>query len=112
MSDGDFEKVAALDELPDHTPVSFELANGDEICLVKVRGEVFAFENRCTHAEFPMSDGEIVDDYVIECGLHGAQFDVRTGEVVELPATDRLPCYPVKVDKGDIWVQTTPVSEE
>ena len=104
MSDG-FERVATLDELPEDTPVGFELDAGTEVCLVKVRGQVFAFENRCTHAEFPMADGEMVEDFVIECGLHGAQFDVRSGEVLELPATDPLPCFDVKVEDGEVFVR-------
>ena len=105
MSEADFEKVASLDELPEETPVGVELKNGEGVCLVKVKGEVYAFQNRCTHAEFPMSDGDMVEEHVIECGLHGAQFDIRTGEVIELPATDALPCHEVKVENGDIWVR-------
>lgn len=106
----DFQKVASLNDLPEETPVGIEMENGSNVCLVKVRGEVFAFENRCSHAEFPLTDGEMVDDYVIECGLHGAQFDVRTGEVLELPATDELACYDVRVEGGDVWVRTKPSS--
>jgi 3-phenylpropionate/trans-cinnamate dioxygenase ferredoxin subunit len=101
----DFERVASLADLPDETPVGVDLQNGDSVCLVKVRGEVYAFENRCSHAEFPMSDGDMVDDYVIECGLHGAQFDVRSGKVLELPATENLPCYDVTVENGEVLVR-------
>lgn len=106
MPDG-FEKVASLADLPEETPVSVELGSGDGVCLVKIRNEVFAIENRCTHAEFPMSDGEMVDDYVIECGLHGAQFDIRTGKVLELPATEDLPCHEVEIIDGEVWIRTT-----
>lgn len=106
----DFERVASLEDLPDETPVGIDMESGDSICLVKVRGEVYALENRCTHAEFPMSDGDMVDEYVIECGLHGAQFDVRSGEVLELPATENLPCYEVKLENGQVLVRTRPES--
>lgn len=101
----DFERVASLADLPEETPVGFALQNGNSVCLVKVRGELYAVENRCSHAEFPMSEGEMVDDYVIECGLHGAQFDVRSGEVLELPATENLPCYDVTVENGEVLVR-------
>lgn len=107
MSEAGFEKVASLDDLADGAPVGIQLAGGVEVCLVKVNGEVYAFQNRCTHAEFPMSDGDMVDDYVIECGLHGAQFDVRSGKVLELPAEEDLPCYEVKVADGAVWVKGT-----
>ncbi|NIM48873.1 MAG: Rieske 2Fe-2S domain-containing protein [Gemmatimonadales bacterium] len=105
MSEAGFEKVAAIDDVPDSMPFSVQLTSGEDICLVKVNGEIFAFEDRCTHAEFPMSDGELVDDYIIECGLHGAQFDVRTGEAVELPATEELVTYEVKLQGGDVWLR-------
>jgi 3-phenylpropionate/trans-cinnamate dioxygenase ferredoxin subunit len=107
----DFKRVASLDDLPDETPVAADLENGDSVCLVTVRGEVYAFENRCTHAEFPMSDGDMIEEYVIECGLHGAQFDVRSGEVLELPATENLPCYEVRVENGQVLVRVRPASE-
>ena len=106
----EFIRVAALSDLPDETPVGVDLENGDSLCIVKVHGEVYAFQNRCTHAEFPMSDGDMVDEYVIECGLHGAQFDVRSGEVLELPATENLPCYEVKVENGQVLVRAKPGS--
>jgi nitrite reductase/ring-hydroxylating ferredoxin subunit len=43
---------------------------------------------------------------VIECALHGAQFDVRTGRVLEAPATDDLGLYEVRVQDGEVWVRT------
>jgi 3-phenylpropionate/trans-cinnamate dioxygenase ferredoxin subunit len=108
MHSGDFEKVTSVDALPEGAPVRFQLSDGSGVCLVRVGQQVFAFDNRCTHAEFPMSDGEMVDDYVIECGLHGAQFDVRTGKVLELPATEDLPCFPVNIRDSEVWVQARP----
>lgn len=86
-------------------PMGVELANGEQVCLVRIGEEIFAFENQCTHAEFPMSDGEMVDDYVIECCLHGAQFDVRDGSVMEAPAEEPLPVFEVEVKDGGIWVR-------
>lgn len=99
------ERVMDLWELPAGRPVGVQLASGDDVCLVKVGEEVFAFQNRCTHADFPMSDGELVDDHVIECCLHGAQFDVRDGAVLEPPADEPLPVYDVELKDGGIWVR-------
>ncbi len=64
MSDEGFEKVAVMADLPEGTPVAVQLGGGEAVCLVRVGDEVFACEDRCSHAEFPMSDGEMVDDYV------------------------------------------------
>ncbi len=106
MSDEGFEKVAVMADLPEGTPVAVQLGGGEAVCLVRVGDEVFACEDRCSHAEFPMSDGEMVDDYVIECGLHGAQFDIRTGGVLELPACEDLQMYEVKVARDDVLVKS------
>ena len=94
-----------MGDLPEGTPVSVELSTGEALCLIKVRGEVYAFEDRCSHAEFPLSDGDMVDDHAIECPLHGAQFDVRTGEVIEAPAAESLSLYEVALRDGDVLVR-------
>jgi 3-phenylpropionate/trans-cinnamate dioxygenase ferredoxin subunit len=107
MSDEGFERVASLDDLDDGAPVSVELGGGDQICLIKVKAEVYAISNSCSHADFPMSDGEMVEDFIIECGLHGAQFDIRDGTVLEPPATDAISCYEVRVAGGDVWVRSS-----
>ena len=105
MPEENFEKVAALDDLPEGTPVGVKIGKGTAVCLVRKGTEVFACEDCCSHAEYPMSDGEMVDDYVIECSLHGAQFDIRTGEVLELPATERLQMLEVKIEEDEIFVR-------
>ena len=105
MTEPGFERVASLGDLPEGTPVAVELSSGQGLCLVRVQGEVYAFEDRCSHAEFPLSEGEMVDDHAVECPLHGAQFDVRTGEAIEAPASDSLSLYEVKLDDGDVLVR-------
>jgi nitrite reductase/ring-hydroxylating ferredoxin subunit len=105
MSDGDFERVASVGDLAEGTPMNVELGNDEQVCVVKIGADVYAISNSCPHADFPMSDGELVDDYIIECGLHGAQFDVRDGSVIELPATEPITCYEVKLEEGGVWVR-------
>ena len=107
MIEDDYTKVASLTELEEGVPKAAELPDGTPLCLIRVAGEVYAVHDRCTHAEFTLSDSDMIDDYVIECGLHGAQFDVRTGEVLELPATERLPCFETKVEEGHVLVRKT-----
>ena len=108
MTDQQFERAARLADLPDGAPFGIELSSGERVCLVRVGDEVFGLADQCTHADFPMGDGEMVDDYVIECALHGAQFDVRTGQVLESPATDALPTFEVRVTDGEVWVKARP----
>lgn len=106
MIDEGFERVASLDDLVPNAPLAVEFGNDEQVCLIRIGSDVYAISNNCTHADFPMSDGEMVDDFVIECGLHGAQFDVRDGAAVELPATDPIGCYEVRVRDDEVWIKS------
>ena len=103
----EFQKTIAVTELAENVPYGVVLDNGEQVCLVRVGETVHAVQDRCSHAEFPMSDGELVDDHVIECPLHGAQFDVRDGQVLEAPADEPLEVYEVRIEQGAVWVRAS-----
>ncbi len=100
-----FEKTVAIEELEEGIPYGVVLGDGEQVCLVRVGEAVHCMQDRCSHADFPMSDGEMVDDHVIECPLHGAQFDVRDGQALEAPADEPLVVYEVRIDQGVVWVR-------
>lgn len=79
-------------------------AGGEKLCLARVGGDVFAVRDRCTHAEYPLSDGSVGPDYQLECALHGAIFDIRDGSVQSPPAETPVKTYVVKIENGWIWV--------
>ncbi len=103
-TDIDYQRVADEDSLANGALLSVSLDDGERVCLARVGGEVFAVRDRCTHAEFPLSDGSLDDEYQLECCLHGAVFDVRDGSVTAPPADDPVTTYAVKVEDGGIWV--------
>lgn len=85
---------------------------GQPIDIFNVDGEYYAMGDVCTHAETSLSDGEFYEDirgWVIECPLHGSQFDVTTGEAVSLPATGNAGKYEVKVEDGVVYLNPDPV---
>ena len=96
-------RVADVSDIPDDEPIQVK-AGGELIALTRYDGRVYAVSDVCTHEYTHLSDG-FMDGPCIECPLHGAMFDVRTGEVKALPATRDLPTYPVKVDGDDVYVQ-------
>jgi nitrite reductase/ring-hydroxylating ferredoxin subunit len=100
-----FEKTIDIDELEDGIPRAVVLADGAQVCLVRAGRTVYALVDRCSHAEFPLSEGDVVDDCVIECPLHGAQFDLRDGRALEPPADEPLLLYDVRIDQGTVWVR-------
>lgn len=103
-SDIDYQRVADEGSLANGGLLSVSLHDGERVCLARVGEEVFAVRDRCTHAEFPLSDGSLDDEYQLECCLHGAVFDVRDGSVTAPPAEDAVMTYAVKVEDGGIWV--------
>jgi naphthalene 1,2-dioxygenase ferredoxin component len=76
---------------------------GRQIALYDCDGTIYATDNICTHAYARLSDGWL-DGTAIECPLHAARFDVRTGKVLAPPATEDLKTYPVRVTDGDIEI--------
>jgi naphthalene 1,2-dioxygenase system ferredoxin subunit len=77
---------------------------GHSIALYDVDGSIFATDNICTHAYARLSDGWL-DGELIECPLHAARFDVRTGKVLDPPATEDLKTFPVRVVDGEIQIK-------
>ncbi|MCP5499430.1 MAG: non-heme iron oxygenase ferredoxin subunit [Leptospiraceae bacterium] len=62
-----------------------------------------AFEDVCTHDGEPISEGEL-DDCILTCPRHFAQFDLKTGEALCMPATEPIKLFPVRVNRTDIEV--------
>jgi len=92
----------AFDSLVSGKPVAIEV-DGVAVCLTRVGDEVFAVEDTCTHSEASLSEGE-VSGTKIECWLHGAEFDLRTGEALTPPATSALKIFNVEVNGNQVVV--------
>jgi 3-phenylpropionate/trans-cinnamate dioxygenase ferredoxin subunit len=84
-------------------PVRIE-KNGEPLCVTRIGDEVFAIGDTCTHAEASLSEGDI-SDFKIECWLHGAEFDLRTGEALTPPAVAPVKSYSVTVDGDSVTVE-------
>lgn len=77
---------------------------GREIAIYNLAGQFYATDDRCTHAEASLSEGQIQGDEIV-CPLHFATFDIRTGACTGPPATDDVRTYPVRVTpSGEIEV--------
>lgn len=75
-----------------------------DVCVVRVNEEVFAVADICSHAEASLSEGEVSGEK-IECWLHGAEFNLRTGEAMTPPATEPLEVYEIKRDGDSVTIQ-------
>jgi 3-phenylpropionate/trans-cinnamate dioxygenase ferredoxin subunit len=95
-------RVASASDLQDDEVLGLTVG-GVRIALYRSEGEFFATDNRCTHAEALMSEGYL-EDGCIECPLHQARFDIRTGAALCAPATEPLRTYPVKREGEEIYI--------
>ena len=77
----------------------------EPIGVYHVDGRYFALGDVCTHQEFYLSDGGLIEDHTVECALHGSKFDLRTGEALCMPATGEVPTYRVWVEDGIIKLE-------
>jgi 3-phenylpropionate/trans-cinnamate dioxygenase ferredoxin subunit len=72
--------------------------DGELVCVARVGDEVFAIGDTCSHSDASLSEGDI-NGFKIECWLHGAEFDLRSGEALTPPAVSPVRKYSVK-DNG------------
>jgi 3-phenylpropionate/trans-cinnamate dioxygenase ferredoxin component len=110
MTDNDFLRVCALDELPEGEAVAADI-HGTSIVLVRRGEEAFALHDECSHAAVALSEGD-VEDCSIECWLHGSTFDLRTGKPSGPPATEPVRTYPIEVRDGDVYLSLKPKTTE
>lgn len=92
-----------LSQLEQHKPVRLE-KNGQSICVARIGDEVFAIGDTCTHSDASLSEGDITGTR-IECWLHGAEFDLRTGVALTLPAVEPVKSYPVHIVADSITIE-------
>ena len=105
-----FARLCSLTDIKDPGSLRVELdaaGRPEAIAVVRFEGEVFAIEDVCSHAEVPLSEGDVEEFHdapTIECWLHGSCFDLTSGRPTNLPATEPVPVYPVRVDGDDVFV--------
>jgi 3-phenylpropionate/trans-cinnamate dioxygenase ferredoxin subunit len=104
-SDVAFVRVCSVADLTDDAALSV-VVDGEPLAVVRSEGEFFAIRDVCSHADVPLSEGD-VEECAIECWLHGSRFDLRSGKPTGLPATKPVPVYPVRIEGGDVLVSIT-----
>lgn len=102
MPDG-FVAVAKTSELPPGQ-IKWVAVEGERVVLANVEGVLYALRDVCGHKNAPLSRGRLTG-CLIECPLHFAQFDVRTGELVNGPVSTAVPVCEVLVENDTIYVR-------
>ena len=95
-------KIATVGQIEEDESLGVEL-EGKQLAVHQTEGEYFVTNNICTHQFALLSDG-FIEDGCVECPLHQAMFDLRTGEPKSAPATEPVKVYEVKVEGDEILV--------
>jgi 3-phenylpropionate/trans-cinnamate dioxygenase ferredoxin component len=97
-----FVLACTLQDVPVDGALGVDI-EGTPVAIVRTSDGIYALRDVCSHAEVPLSEGEVYD-HTLECWLHGSCFDVRTGQPTGPPATEPVPTYPVKTECDDVYV--------
>ena len=100
-------KTVTVCELADLPPGQGKIieAEGLEIGLFNCGGEIYAIEDRCSHDDGPLAEGEHDPERgVVICPRHGSEFDICSGRPLSLPAYAPVETFPVVVEQGVVKV--------
>lgn len=75
------------------------------IAVFNADGEIYAIDDTCSHQDASLSEGWL-EGCFIECPLHAASFDLRTGMPTCLPAKKPVRTHAVVIQDGVIYVVT------
>ena len=98
----DWIRVATLEECPPGSlrPV---MVGPDPVVLANVGGTIHAVRDRCSHEDFPLSEGDL-EGATLVCPFHGARFDVTSGAALGLPAVRPVKSYSVETREDGIYI--------
>jgi 3-phenylpropionate/trans-cinnamate dioxygenase ferredoxin subunit len=100
-----FELACHLDDIKPGSARRVDIGD-HRIALVRIGDEVYALGDRCSHADYSLSEGDVwEDEREIECPKHGSTFSLLNGKPQTLPATKPVPTYRVEVRGEEIWVE-------
>lgn len=101
-----FTDVGAVSDFPENSMHALTVA-GEAVLLVHQEGQFYALADRCTHKEYPLHDGELLDG-AVKCDWHGAKFDLKTGKPT-IPAVKKLRLYAARVEGERVLVSVQEV---
>lgn len=106
MSDTNrFVRLGSVDDVKDGQVRVFEV-EGRRVAVCQSGGQFYAIDDRCTHDNGPLGEGELIDGKEIECPRHGARFDIKTGKAMCLPAVGSVATYAIDVRGNELWISS------
>lgn len=97
-----YQNLCKLNDIKENQTIVVEIKERN-IMVAKINGEIYAFDNNCTHENIPLTGGQIFNGQ-IQCPHHGARFDIKTGKATQFPAVMELKTYEIKIENEDVMV--------
>jgi 3-phenylpropionate/trans-cinnamate dioxygenase ferredoxin component len=93
--------IGKVSDFEDNSMKSFDIS-GNSVLVIYQGGKFYAMPDQCTHAKFPLHDGELLEGK-IKCQYHGATYDLETGKPT-LPAVKKIRLYQTEVVEETVYV--------
>jgi 3-phenylpropionate/trans-cinnamate dioxygenase ferredoxin subunit len=103
-----FVAVCRVSDLaPGH--MRWVVVDRERVLLANVEGMFYALSDVCGHQRASLTKGTL-QGHVVECPLHFARYDVRTGALLSGPVSEDVPCYEVRVAGDAVYIKREPHS--
>ena len=94
-------EVGSVADFPDDSMHPFQIG-GKPVLLVRQKDEFYALEDRCTHDNGILHDGELLAG-AVKCERHGAKFNLKNGRPT-MPAVKKVRLYQTRIDDGKVFI--------
>ena len=99
------QKICRIADIIDGEMKSFDV-NDRRIMVVTISGKWYAADDMCSHAEASLAMGELdAEKLTVCCPLHGAVFELETGQGIEYPAVNAIDTFPVTIEGDEVFVE-------
>lgn len=104
-------RICAVSDIPEEDGLKVEFPDRPPVAVWLVEDQVFVTDDTCTHGQASLTEGGMLDGFIIECGLHLGAFDIRDGRVESAPCTKPLTIYAASVVDGDVYADLVTLVE-
>jgi nitrite reductase/ring-hydroxylating ferredoxin subunit len=98
-----FIKIGQASDIAEGNMICVDVA-GQAVAIIRQGDKYFAVHDTCTHAYASLSEG-VIEGEEIECPLHGARFNFKTGKATSAPAIEDLKTYEVRLSGNDLEIK-------
>jgi nitrite reductase/ring-hydroxylating ferredoxin subunit len=98
-----WHRLCRADQVTEDHPFGGEVA-GTPVVVFNDGARCYALRDSCSHAQARLSEG-FVDAHTVQCPLHGAEFDIRTGKCISDPPYEDVQAFEVRIEGGEVYLK-------